>query len=423
MLDALTTELVEHIVGFLDNRSDLLSVRLVCRQLYLKSFTTFATAWFHTVVSDLTPQSLRRLETIAHHEKIRVFVQKLRIDYCGKSYQGPLGRGNDWPRNESGCLDPSSSIARTLHDWLATRLVRCREFEVADGCGRLPEKDSTDTSLSPTDAVQLLFFAIAAGDGLPVRSFRVHLDRCTPMNPSQLSPGTLNSRPFRSLWASHLQDLELSWVLEQDGWFEAVLDLIITATHLKTLRLRWPACGTTDTQQFIHRLAEAPTVPALTDLKLGLYGISHATLSNLLLRFKGSLTSLYIRHSHLASGTWGAVFRHLRQNDFSHLECITSFGCKEDPRPGYVFFCPLRQKPIMVQNCGGTFEFTTAFYGSRVRVTGVRYRGTGMGMRLALQALEESNYAVYKNGPPSPGCPDQRTGISECLGSLVRSFE
>ena len=420
MLDTLITELVEHIIRFLDDKHDLFSVRLVCRQLHQKSLGTFATTWFHTVESDLSPLSLRRLENIARHEQLRVFVQKLRIGNCGKAPQErPLGQGGHWARTNSGCLDSSSPIAVALRDWLVTRLIHCREFEVTDSCGQFPEKDGTDTSLSPTDAAQLLL-AIWAGGCLPLRSFRIHLIRCGIMNPSQMSLETLNPGPFRESLASHLQDLELSWGLTQDVCFEAAFDLVSTAKHLKTLHLNWHISKAA--QQFLSRLSEAPIVPALTNLKLGaLNVISQTTLSNMLFRFQGSLTSLHFSHVHLASGTWSAVFKHLRQDGFSHLECITASSCFEDPKRGRVLFCPLRGRSNMAQKCDGTLEFMAVGYLGKNRVQGVRYRGTGIGMQLALEALEESNYILYRNGPPSPGCPDEKPG-REGLGNMVMNF-
>src|SRR6201992_2290872 len=185
MLDTIIPEIVGLIVGFLDNETDIFSVRLVCRQLYLKSYAAFGAACFNTVVSDLTPQSLRRLESIADHEKLRVFVRKLHIGEIRKPPKPlvkALGQGNQWPREVSGCLDPSLPIVKTLKDWLETRLINCREFEVIDSCGDYPERHSTDTSLSPTDAVRLLFLVIGAGDGLSVRSFRICLNRIGDMS-------------------------------------------------------------------------------------------------------------------------------------------------------------------------------------------------------------------------------------------------
>jgi hypothetical protein len=432
MFDTLIPEIVGLIVGFLDNKTDIFSVRLVCRRLYLKSYAAFGAACFHTVVSDLTPQSLRRLESIASHEKLRVFVRRLSI---GEIKRPPilvvpeggyppsvdaLGQGNHWPREESGCLDPSSPIAKTLKDWLETRLVNCREFEVIDSCGSYPERHGTDTSLSPTDAVRLLFLVIAAGNGLSIRSFRIHFSRSLSMSASQLSPGTLNSRSFRASWVSDLRDLEFKWILQEDACFEAALDLIITATHLKTLRLSWMISDSSE--PFLHRLAAEPTLPALTDLRLNVQRVSQKALSNLLLRFKDSLTSLFFTRCDLASGTWSMLFGHIRRNGFSHLECITTFFCYENPN-SLLFFCPLRQTPELVQNCGGTFEFVMRRCYGRRRVYAARYRGTGTGMQLALKALEECNYALKRHGPPVRVNLDEEPSAEGGPGRVVRMLD
>jgi hypothetical protein len=405
MLDTLIAEVVEHIIGFLHDKHkrDLFAVRLVCRQLCLKSFQVFAVTWFDTIDSDLSQQSLRRLENIALHETLRLFVCHLRI---GAGHRGPagrpLGQGINWDREDAGCLDTSSVIVATFCDWLANKLVQCRSFEITNTCGQYPEQDGTSTSLSPADAVQLLFAATA---GLPVHTFRIHQTR-TPLilYPSQISLGIVKSIQFQGAWASYLLDLELAWDLEKDDLLGMALDLIVAATNLRRLSLSWHTSDATE--QFFDSLGQAKTLPRINDLRINsTSSVTQRTLLGFLSRVGSNLTSLSLANINLSAGSWRSIFGDL-QSSLPHLEQITYWNCYENPARGRIFFCPLRQNPT-VQDYG-EFQFLEFTYKRKRRLGGVRYSGKAPGMQRALNALEGSVYTVYQNGPLSPGYSDQK---------------
>lgn len=404
MLDTLVAEVVEHILGFLDDRLDLFAVRLVCRQLCSKSFQTFATTWFNTINSDLSQRSLCRLEKIAKHEALRSFPYHLHIGAGKQPYSdSPLGLGNQWIRTDSGCLDTSSIIIANFRNWLANKLVNCRSFEVTDTCGRCPEQNGTSISLSPADAIQLLFAATA---GLPVRAFRINLHRAPSiLYPSQLSPSTIKPGQFGGAWASNLQDLELVWDLERDDIHEMALEMIVKATNLRRLRLGWH--NSDASQHFFHSLGKVAKLPQIRELRLDTLGsITQATLLGFLSRLQDSLTSLSLSRVHLSSGSWSTIFRELA-TILPHLEQITHWNCYDGPRRGRVFFCPLRENSTRKEY--GEFRFLEVTYKRKLRLGGVRFDRKGKGMQLALKALEDSVFTLCQNGPPSPGYSDQKS--------------
>jgi hypothetical protein len=401
MLDALLPEVVELILGFLHDKKDLLLVRLVCRQLSLKSFTAFAIAWFNTIEIDLSKKSLHRLNNIAHHETLRRHVCYLRIcDYQRDPVERPLGQGIHWRREDTGCLNTSSVIVANFRDWLANKLVRCRSFEVTDTYGRYPERVGTSSSLSPAGAVRLLF-AVAAG--LPVHTFRINQVRAPSiLCPSQISSAIVNSLQFQGSWASHLLELELAWNLEDNHLLRMAMDLIIIARNLRKLRLDWH--NSDAAEHFFDHLGQAKTLPPISDLRIKSPGsIMQYTLLTFLSRLSSSIASLDLSCIHLSRGSWRSLFGDL-QFSLPHLEQITS--CYEQPVRNRTFFCPLRQEPTIQDH--GEFEFLEICWKGKRRLAGVRYKGNGLGMRRALSAPEGSVYTINSNGPPSPGISDEK---------------
>lgn len=112
MLDSLATEFVDHVASFLHDSSDLLSLRLTCRQLYETTLAAFGTAWFGLVNTDFSPRSFRMLSGITRHENLRFSIRTR-----------ALGEGNIWPRYESGSLDLSSRIVTDFQDLMSRAVL------------------------------------------------------------------------------------------------------------------------------------------------------------------------------------------------------------------------------------------------------------------------------------------------------------
>jgi hypothetical protein len=175
------------------------------------------------------------------------------------------------------------------------------------------------------------------------------------------------------------------------------LDLIVRAPNLQGLSLNWHHSRATE--HFFREMAEAETLPQITHLKLKALGkMTLRTLSDFLLRFQGSLAYPELSHIYLGSGSgsWGSVFGDLRHGGFSRLECITNWDSFEDSGWNPVFFCPLRKTPKVHDY--SNFQFMERSFRGQRRVFGVRYKGKGKGMGLALKALEKSAYASVAGG-------------------------
>ena len=79
MLQTLSTEVIQHIASLLEADEDRFALRLVCRQLYVKSVHTFADIWFSVSPMDFSPWHLDMLDRISRHEVYRGAVRQLRV--------------------------------------------------------------------------------------------------------------------------------------------------------------------------------------------------------------------------------------------------------------------------------------------------------------------------------------------------------
>jgi hypothetical protein len=144
MLQCLSAELVELIARGLDDRFDLLRLRLACRYLYHATYAVFVAAWSTTLTTDLTPGSLRRLSSIARRHDLALAVRCLRIGDCGLPHEeryvsiqarerqvANVVRRRWWPRFENGCLDLAS---KQVVEFMAivNHFALCAEIRVGD---------------------------------------------------------------------------------------------------------------------------------------------------------------------------------------------------------------------------------------------------------------------------------------------------
>lgn len=447
ILDTLAPEIIENIASLLDHRADILSLRLVCRHIYRSTFKRFATAFFSTVVTDLSPRSLLRLDYIARGD-FRLFVRSISFGSCppccrlSADLHTPLGKNQPWERYPSldGALVLSQPLVTQIHAILA-RFEKCTTLELTDhyesSLGHRMEYDIS--KLSPGDGLDILLSGVAAGHTSSLRSCRIDLGASAGYLFADERPSaTINSEPFRALWSSGIEDLQLRFALYHEGMMQMAVDLITFATHLKSLDLAFRHSGEGDV--FFYRLASAPTVPQVADLKLRLDmmpGLSPDALLDALLRFEGSLIKLQLCDVLISVGSWGSFFRRLwdlrQHNKFSHLECLTLYDLRQDRQGLKVVFCPLRLRPEVLHRCGGTFEFTIwrgLRYKWKPRVDGVRYRGTVEGMELALEALADDSYYLtpdeangrMRSPPPSPRLPAMSAHVKGQGGVLVDTF-
>ena len=399
MLDQLSAELIEHISSLIEDVVDLFSLRLVSRYLHSTTYRTFATRCFRTIVLDFTPRSLLRIAKIARYETLRDSVRHIRAGSVLENTPIIFGEGHIWPREQSDLLDLTSPLVRGIQD-LLLRFSRCNEMSATDESSHYLCRDGEDTWLSPMDVFSLMCSVLARPEAYRIEKFNVKID-CVPESsrPRQLSSATVNSTFFLASW-SYIRRLDISWKV-YPRLANITFDLVTRATSLRSLALRFGIMDSADL--FLRQLANASTVPDITDLKIRCMSlVTSDTFANAVVRLQRSLTSIRISYVSFESGNWSTFFSRLAEGEFPRLESFTVYNVHR------WFFCPLRMRQDVLAQCGGQFEFELHKHSGKSRVSGVRYHGPPSGVKLALRAL--GNDVSYPMGfrVPSPGHPDMQ---------------
>ena len=322
----LATEIIELIATFVEP-ADLRSLRLVCRELYRKTLDSFGIASFTTIHTDLSYQSLERIESISGSEHYAIHVRCLHIE---NSPDGVMGQGFDWPRHFSGCLAGNLDGANLLRDLLSQRLHNCRSSHIDP---YLYDEPSHDISpLMSGDAIGIILSIVAEGD-LAFRSFTIQDWRKYRWSlESRLLQIPLSQTPkFLKPW-SQIEELGLDYALRDDQW-DWVLHLISSAPNLRKLSLGACADATSFEQRlssmhklkglaepfhgndtsFLQRLSSIDELKRLEELRLGSTWATENALTSLLLRNSHTLHSLSLQHIPLVDeGTWAAVLEIMR---------------------------------------------------------------------------------------------------------------
>lgn len=371
MLQNLPPELVEQIAGSVGDAA-ILHLRLTCRQLYEKTSSAFAAAFFGCVVVDLCPKPLERLRRIADDEKLRPYVRKLVIagelpNGCPNPPRHLPGTGHCWPRDpSSGCLNPSSPAISDFHETVS-KLVNCRSVAVRDDNEPNAElREPGETGLLLMDTVHV---ALLLASGLQtIRSFQiVHEAARMHGYTRSLLPRSVTASLSES-WARNLVDLHLQWYSRHDH--DSLLVLVDLALGAKSLR---KLCMRGAPAEFYRRLAAAPP----NDLPLAVLDLREAHMTpdllvSLAARFRRTLEHLYIYHIRLNNAEkWAAVLRDWAGN----LGQLKSFGLQtlldRAPRKP-LLFTPILEWEGMPTS--GWVQFTTTLFSwARREVDGVRY--------------------------------------------------
>lgn len=442
MLDNLSTEMVEHVASLVD-KQDVLSLRLTCRKLYGNTWSAFGNAFFNTVDLDFCPVPMQNLRRIAYDDKLRTSVRQLRVGVVCRHCQNPpghaLGSGFQWTRETgtttTGALslgDDSSSaanqVAYELREWLANLLINCRAISIHDSCGELPEQEGTDTSLSTTDALRILFFAIA---GLPVHTFLVSFGRIQPLlNPQQLPAQTIASSHFLDAWSASLTRLELGWLFLQDHIFDMAVQLVAKAKALRTLRINGHLAGLSS--EFLRRLSERhregalePLLPCIKSLSLAsLSHVSTDVLLSFLSHFSTTLTTLHMSFIELAAdNTWADVFAQIG----GALPCLESICVRDlrvkppSGRAKKILFCPFLQWQDAPG--AGRLSFTEVNVHEVFRVSGICYTGPRDALQKVVVALGEESMSVEpaRRGGQRRDCVGERLPNSCRIAGRLRA--
>ncbi|KAG8531957.1 uncharacterized protein KY384_003593 [Bacidia gigantensis] len=384
LISQLPTEILESIASLL-NPANLCNLRSANKAVCKKVSASFGKACFATLSTDLSSQSLEKLDRVAATDHLRLHVQTLFLSY---GHQSEFGNGLKWSRHQEGYLEKVQPSSQPLEDLLINKLPNCHSVYINSF------QDSGDLTgeLSVTDVVCIIL-SIIARSGLRIKSFTIDLCGQHPWNTSRGSGHLYAGRlpPYLDWQTSTFAE---AWACLEELHFHQDLDpqitsftreLIQLASGLKVLSLT----GSYDDHSTIHPILRLKR-PNLQKLYLRSAYIPQRLLLSFLETSKSTLRLLSLAMVYMEeNGVWPAVFRTLR-NDFPSLTAISLFYIKERYTEGEedfhttvmvfpTFFQRLLSSSIPVQ----PFDFTV----KKAGLVGFDY--TGPHMARVLQLLEE----------------------------------
>lgn len=368
---SLAVELVELIASHLE-ADGLLELRLTCRDLQKKTFHQFAHRFFSSIKTDLSEESLGRIDSLSRNEDLRPYVHGLAF-----MLQNDVGRGLVWDRHPWGPLSAPlkiEAIAR-LRDNLVTKFTNCRSFFIF--C-RYPEGHPDMNRVTISDAVAV-FFALVVDAQLPVTSFHLiyanKYSRTLVMDMRRM-PKLLYRQPeFKMVW-SNLRKLSLEQYLTLDN-IGFLLELVLSAPNLQTLLLN---LGSHDlASEFMHELAETASFPHLQELALFRTAVQIPDLKKLLHGLRGNLTALTLYHVSLTPDEdWMSVLKELGQS-FGSLQSISLYYLwATAPTKELLSFPDIHKAPEL---CGTPKQRLHMLYSENLQsptVLGIEYSGSNM---------------------------------------------
>ncbi|KAJ5885486.1 hypothetical protein N7495_009996 [Penicillium taxi] len=376
---SLAVELVELVAGHLDSGS-LLNLRLVCWDLHDKTFHHFAQRSFASVKSNLSEESLARINALAQHQALRPYVRGLAF-----VLQDGVGRGLKLDRHPWGelCNILQVKPIKRLQDNLIKNLTNCRSFFIF--C-RYPEGQGPDmTHVTITDAVAIFFAFVVDNTPFHIESFHLiyanRHSRTLIMDMRRL-PKLLYRQPqFKRSWSS-LQKLSLEQYLTLDN-FGFLLELVLSAPNLHTLLLN---IGSHDLAcEFMHELAETAVFSQLHEFALFRTSVRAPDLLKLLGDIRPSLNSLTFYHVSLAhDDSWNSVLGELNQGFTSLCSLSLYYLWAVAQTPEVLSFPDLQKTPMF---CDVPNQGLRMFYSetsTSPSILGIEYSGSKMSQVLGL---------------------------------------
>lgn len=377
-LPTLAVELVELIAGCLESDS-LLDLRLTCRELQNKTFRHFAQRFFSSIKTDLSEDSLGRINALSHHYALRPYVHGLAF-----MLQNGVGRGLVWDRHPWGPLSAPMEVEAIgrLRDNLINNLTNCRSFFIF--C-RYPEGHPDMNHVTITDAVAV-FFALIVDAQLPVSSFHLiyanKYSRTLIMDMRRMPKLLYREPKFKLVW-SDLRKLSLEQYLTLDN-FGFLLELVLSAPNLQTLLLN---LGSRDLAcEFMHELAEAGGFSQLRELALFRTLVRAPDLMKILGGLRKNLAALTLYHVSLASNDdWTAVLKELSCG-FVALQTISLYYLwTSAPAKEVLSFPDLHKAPVLCESPGQNLHLLYAEKPIKSpAVLGIEYSGSKVSQILGL---------------------------------------
>ena len=374
-LPKLATELVELVSHFLE-RTDLLSLRLVNKELHQKSFSAFHSL-FTTIRTDLSLTSLEKIQAICTHG-LNLYVKNLLLE---AGDDGEFGHGAQWSRHSLNHLNMLSPGPKTLQYLLTNDLVNCRSFHI-----RIPGgMEDESHAITPSDAVGLILLLIPSLPAMsPLSSFAVssRSHGTSFLDVKRLPMAQCNQAPFHRAW-TYVQELMLEQTLTPET-FAWSLNLVLHATNLRTLSLN---LGFGKSEDFIERLCAAESAPCFLEslsLRCGHTTVAH--MSHLIEKSRGTLRALSLQQVSLSRfGDWLVVLERLRSQavllESISVHWLTAYG--DGPQTLMVF--PRLENDHIVPGSGGrSVTWKTKRWKGEKRIVGASYRGSGVDVALKL---------------------------------------
>jgi len=381
-LPTLAVEIIGLISTFL-KPADLRSLRLVCRELNSKTLHYFGLANFATVQTNLSRESLQRLQNISESEHLAVHVQCLHIKHRD---DGKFGRGFDWRRHQWNLVADQLDGAGLLRDVLVKRLLKCRSFQI-DIYDEYPPRRETDP-LTLSDAVGIVLSIVAEAD-LALRSFTIKSNYDGGRLDTKRLMRLSHTPQFIAAW-SHIEELVLDYGMTSDQ-YRWILHLTSSAPRLWKLLLEFH--GTSSL--FMKRLSSSHSLNRLKDLSLRSAHMTVENISTLLFNNRETIHSLSFRHATIEDGgKWATVLENMK-GQLPRLENLSLFRLWEQTANRCVIFSKMTRHPVvpgsevrrpssnrliydshLLEPVEEPIRLT--YWGGRRRVVGVEYRGTGI---------------------------------------------
>lgn len=379
-LPTLAIEVIETIASTLDQTS-LGSVRLVCKDLNRKTLHYFGRTYFTRFKTDLSHNSLLKLESISRNEQLKNLVQSLSI-----KGNEDLGRGFHWHRakesNLSSHIDTRISLGVQMLRNALTEMVNCRSFRI-QSLGGMEEYYGSEYLL-PSDAIGIIL-SIVAEDGTPLKSFHIDFGSRGSVDAKRLQMQLYQQPTFIAAW-KNLEELHFEHYLTSET-LDWARDLVLHTLSLKKLSLRFNFDHST---LFVDSLLSSPArFQGLHELKLGSIYISADMLSTLLLSCRDSLRRLSFWHVRIQSGAWVQILTALIT--FRFLEDIVVDWPKEcrNEETIHLQFPKLDINPVVPGCEGRKFELRYKQWKGKRRVWGASFHER-VGMDKALEVLVET---------------------------------
>ncbi|OJJ52835.1 hypothetical protein ASPSYDRAFT_561089 [Aspergillus sydowii CBS 593.65] len=194
----LPPELLDDIASFLPKES-LLDFRQTCKHVHKHTAIAFARCCFHTIQTDLSFASLRRLEQVAKNGRYAQHVQSLLVK--GRRHNH-FGQGLKWERDDQGYLLHRQPAVDRVRGILRA-FPKCASFQFEK---LLEDGDRVPEPLALGDVVSMIL-AIVVDLKRPVKGFEIHPLSSTDLSHPNTRGTDLDARTMAMVETSEFTNL------------------------------------------------------------------------------------------------------------------------------------------------------------------------------------------------------------------------